>query len=248
MPYTRPYSGGFLDFPNTGTPINAAALNTIDLGAKAANDQIQTLTTAQRTALTPTVGQLVWDSTLNEFFAYLNSNGGNAWQPFGNNIICTSTTRPLSPFHGQRIYETDTKSDLIYNGTSWVCVTLKSAIVATSETTASVTYAALTTAGPAVTLSTGTSAIVTLSAQITNGAAATTYMGYDVSGATTLAAQDTRAIVLVTSAATTPNLTLSQTFNVSGLTAGANTFTAKYRVSANTGTFVNRSITVVGIL
>ena len=35
-------------------------------------------------------------------------------------IICTSSTRPASPFVGQQIYETDTSKSLIYNGTAWV--------------------------------------------------------------------------------------------------------------------------------
>lgn len=34
--------------------------------------------------------------------------------------VCTSSTRPASPFEGQVIYETDTKKIQIYNGTAWV--------------------------------------------------------------------------------------------------------------------------------
>lgn len=34
-------------------------------------------------------------------------------------IICTSTTRPSSPFEGQQIYEADTKKTLTYNGSGW---------------------------------------------------------------------------------------------------------------------------------
>lgn len=75
MPYTRPYSGGFVDFPDTTTPIDADALNTIDLGAKAANDQFQTLTTAQRTAISsPVAGQFVFDSDLSQVFVYLGGD------------------------------------------------------------------------------------------------------------------------------------------------------------------------------
>lgn len=33
--------------------------------------------------------------------------------------VCTSTTRPSSPFEGQAIYETDTDLTYIYNGSSW---------------------------------------------------------------------------------------------------------------------------------
>jgi hypothetical protein len=33
--------------------------------------------------------------------------------------VCTSTTRPATPFEGQAIYETDTDKVLIWNGTAW---------------------------------------------------------------------------------------------------------------------------------
>lgn len=34
--------------------------------------------------------------------------------------VCTSTTRPASPYDGQVIYETDTDRAMVYNGTGWV--------------------------------------------------------------------------------------------------------------------------------
>ena len=34
-------------------------------------------------------------------------------------IICTSTTRPASPFEGQTIYETDTNKEFTYTGSAW---------------------------------------------------------------------------------------------------------------------------------
>ena len=33
--------------------------------------------------------------------------------------VCTSSTRPASPYHGQVIYETDTNSMKVWNGTFW---------------------------------------------------------------------------------------------------------------------------------
>jgi len=33
--------------------------------------------------------------------------------------VCTSSTRPASPYEGQMIYETDTDRTLVYNGTAW---------------------------------------------------------------------------------------------------------------------------------
>ena len=35
-------------------------------------------------------------------------------------IICTSSTRPASPFEGQKIYETDTNREYLWNGSSWL--------------------------------------------------------------------------------------------------------------------------------
>jgi hypothetical protein len=36
--------------------------------------------------------------------------------------VCTSSTRPASPFEGQVIYETDTNQVLVYSGTAWVMI------------------------------------------------------------------------------------------------------------------------------
>lgn len=36
--------------------------------------------------------------------------------------VCTSTSRPSTPFDGQVIYETDTNVLAVYNGSSWVTV------------------------------------------------------------------------------------------------------------------------------
>jgi hypothetical protein len=51
--------------------------------------------------------------------ANITSTRTLAWIGNGT-IICTSTTRPSSPFEGMEIYETDTDQTLIYNGSVWV--------------------------------------------------------------------------------------------------------------------------------
>ena len=33
--------------------------------------------------------------------------------------VCTSTTRPASPYEGQVVYETDTDKVLVWNGAAW---------------------------------------------------------------------------------------------------------------------------------
>lgn len=116
--------------------------------------------------------------------------------------------------------------------------------VATSQTTTSATYGDLTTVGPAVTATTGANAIVILSANISNSASDASLMGYAISGATTLAASDNTALG---SANTGFGIQSSYIAVQTGLTAGSNTFTAKYRTTGGTATFVNRVLTVFAL-
>ena len=37
----------------------------------------------------------------------------------GTPVVCTSTTRPASPYEGQEIYETDTDRKYVYDGSAW---------------------------------------------------------------------------------------------------------------------------------
>lgn len=121
------------------------------------------------------------------------------------------------------------------------------ATVATAETTASTSYVALTTPGPAVTVVTGTKALVIISGRLSNGTAgAAASMGYAVSGASTIAADDTKSKTV--QSATASNLDRGSWVGLEeGLTAGSNTFTAQYRVTSGTGTFGDRRIIVVGL-
>jgi len=120
-----------------------------------------------------------------------------------------------------------------------------SATVATSETSASTTYADLATVGPAVTVITGTSAMVYLKCAFDNNTANVgTFMSFAISGSTSLAASDANAIDIagVTSATRSR---VGAAFRITGLIAGSNTFTAKYKVaSASTGTFTQRDLIV----
>lgn len=110
-----------------------------------------------------------------------------------------------------------------------------------SQTTTSTSYTDLATFGPSITLNTGTHALVILGAEFANSTTQTSYMGYTVSGASTVAATDTQAAAKMG----TGFYQFSQYVYQTGLTAGSNTFTMRYRVTGGTGTFVRRRIAVM---
>jgi hypothetical protein len=68
-------------------------------------------------------------------------------------------------------------------------------------------------------------------------------MSVAVSGATTISAVDSKAAAMSLDTTTSHSVT----FLLTGLTAGSNTFTAKYRAESVPGTFSNRHLTVIGI-
>jgi hypothetical protein len=124
-----------------------------------------------------------------------------------------------------------------------------SAVVATLESTATSTYTDLITLGPAVTATVSASgrALVTLTAELNNNQNnRLCSMAFEVSGATpTIAASDTQALRMHSSSGATV-AQLSATYLVTGLTAGNNTFTSKYKNDiAGTCTFANRNIIII---
>jgi len=64
--------------------------------------------------------------------------------------VCTSSTRPASPYEGQMIYETDTDKVLVWNGSAW-------AYSATPQATEPGVYASHTVTWTNVTVGNGTS-------------------------------------------------------------------------------------------
>lgn len=124
----------------------------------------------------------------------------------------------------------------------------KSAIVLTAESTTSSTLTDLTTPGPAVTATIGSSgrALVVMTAQTDhNTASGICVMAFAVTGATTVAASDDYS--LVTTSYTAGGFFAGSHVGVlSGLNAGSNTFTAKYRQSGGgTGTFRRRHLILI---
>jgi hypothetical protein len=118
--------------------------------------------------------------------------------------------------------------------------------VETEQTTTSTSYTDLTTAGPAVTVTTGTKALVIISCEANNAANnSVSFMAYAVSGATTTAAtNDTALYQRRQSASYDAHYSMA---SVITLTAGSNTFTAKYKVDGSTGTWSKREIFVMNL-
>lgn len=119
--------------------------------------------------------------------------------------------------------------------------------VATSESTSSGTYVNLTTTGPSITaLATGTQALVGVSCRVTSGTTGVRpSMGFQVSSATTLAANENMALQAEISAA---NDFYSLTYvALVPLNAGSNTFIAKYASlgAGGSATFDFRRIWVI---
>lgn len=118
--------------------------------------------------------------------------------------------------------------------------------VVTTEGTASTTFTALTTAGPAVTVNTGTKAIVIVSSGLTQSlAGGFCNASFAISGATSLAASANNSVVGYRPQATSTQQQSSVT-SMPVLTPGSNTFTMQYNAGAGGGTasFFQRQITV----
>ena len=115
--------------------------------------------------------------------------------------------------------------------------------VATSETTTSTSYTDLTTSGPAVTLSPGraTDQIILLGCQMSNSAADRIRMSVAIAGA---GAADADAVEVSGAAGTMVRATAHV---MATAVANASTHTAKYKVSAGTGTFVDRRISALTV-
>ena len=165
----------------------------------------------------------------------------------GYRATYSGTSAPSSPSAGDLWFDSANNLVNLYNGSVWITLGPQAATVATSQTRASATYGDLTTVGPSVTLLTGTKVWVTLGFLGSNNTVGqTAQMAVAVSGATTRAAADTE-MCYVTSFVAGQGLGLSRSALITGLTAGSNTFTAKYKCSANTATFANRNIAVEAI-
>lgn len=191
----------------------------------------------------------------------IRNNGTSAAATY-DNISTTATSQDVE-IRGNELADRDSRTaryDLNGNSqtrivavgnaiatSSGVSIGAQHAEVTTQETETSTSFDDMTTAGPAVTVCVGANgkALVTLSASMTGGAGGQyAIMGVAVSGASTVAASDQKALYTTDAAG---EVSHSRTFLLTGLTPGNNTFTAKYRVTGGTGTFSNRGVTVVPV-
>lgn len=150
----------------------------------------------------------------------------------------------VGKYDGLAVWRQDLKRIEIWTGAAWRVFSRPTEdLISASETTTSTAYTDLATVGPTVTLETGDAATVDVYGGLTNSTvAAISFMGFAVSGATTRAAADPEALQL--GVASGSRLSGSASFLITGLTAGTNTFRAKYRVDSGTGTFYTRKIKV----
>lgn len=85
------------------------------------------------------------------------SNSASGFRPG----VCTSTTRPVSPFEGQTIYETDTDMLALWNGSAWRYV------ASTNTTNGTVLQMTSTISGTQTTVSSTTYTDISISGSIT---------------------------------------------------------------------------------
>lgn len=117
-------------------------------------------------------------------------------------------------------------------------------VITTGESTASGTYVDLTTVGPSVTITTGTEAILWIGCGMSNSTTAGGAMAFAISGATTTAPADANSYGYQSAASAGGR---SAWIGKVTLTAGSNTFTAKYRVNGGTGFFDTRRLGIIAL-
>ena len=153
---------------------------------------------------------------------------------------------------GQLCYLSDSNIVQYYSGASWLTVgpttaaSYQYAEVLTLQTTTSTSYVDLATVGPSITATTGTTALVTftVTTDATTIASDQGFASVAVSGATTVAANDNWSTVTRLGGSF---VTESRTYGFTGLTAGSNVFTLKYKNSSGaTSRFSNRGLVVWG--
>lgn len=168
--------------------------------------------------------------------------------------VCTTATRPASPYTGQAIYDTTLSQVLVYNGTAWAGVGALVPVVSATTVTAASTVTATPFSATydnyliLMTMSTSTSSALNFQLSI-SGVAATTNYNYQYLSASSTTVDGARATAqsswFWSNAATTANaysLQIVNPFKVArtefvgqGTTGGATT-PAQLNISGNHST------------
>lgn len=111
--------------------IEPASDNSIDIGGSSlrmrdiyvggqvkwgSNNAIISNAGTPESAVTATPGSIAMDTTNGRVFFKNSGTGSVGWYNLAGINICTSSTRPNSPYTGMHIYETDTGDSLVYYG------------------------------------------------------------------------------------------------------------------------------------
>lgn len=120
-----------------------------------------------------------------------------------------------------------------------------STTIATSQTTTSTTPADLSSVGPSVSVTIGENglALVSTFAAISNSATDYSRTHFAASGANTITPSAVDDYTVINNG--TQQRNMGGTWLLKGLSPGVTTFTMKYSVAGNTGTFKSRTISVV---
>jgi hypothetical protein len=163
--------------------------------------------------------------------------------------VCTSATRPVSPYEGQVIYETDTDKVLLWNGSYWLQFRPATSYLSTELSVTSTSYTNISNTTPSLTLTTGTDVILSISTN-TGGSStgALLTVSFTVSGATTISGDDTKSMTL-----TNPAGGGGQRYRIGGsfpvtLNAGSNTFQVVCKSSTGSMVLVNTLLTVQNLI
>lgn len=114
----------------------------------------------------------------------------------------------------------------------------ETATVSASESTTSTTFADLATIGPSITIETGANAFVSWSCESSNSTSAYSRMGIAVGSSIS-------TTIWVGHTNYSGGTRYGETGAIYSTTPGLNTFTAKYWVDGGTGTWANRTLTVL---
>ena len=163
----------------------------------------------------------------------------------GSSYLLASTNISLATGSGGAVTITST-------GISSISSIVSASYVSSSQSTTSTSYTDLATVGPAVTLTTGTSVVCHVYSRVVpSTSAGSPRMGVAVSGATTVAAADAIGAngggsVTVATPVSGSSYNMNGSLIFTGLTAGSNTFTLKYRTDnvSYTENFADRAIVV----